>query len=85
MDSRRVALTTEASDASALEPPVYVELNLQQPEVELLREILDETLRDLKYELADTDNPTYKQRLRNRETILRSVLDRLNQDKAPCQ
>ena len=77
MDSRRVALTTEASDVSALEPPANVELNLQQPEVELLREILDETLRDLKYELADTDNPTYKQRLRKREAILRSVLDKL--------
>ena len=54
-----------------------LELKLEPPEVELLREILDESLRDLKYEIANTDNLTYKHRLKERQALLRSVLDKL--------
>jgi hypothetical protein len=52
------------------------ELKLEPPEVELLRDILDESVRDLKYEIADTDNLTYKHRLKERQALLRSILDK---------
>jgi hypothetical protein len=38
-----------------------------------LRELLRATLADLSSEIADTDNATYRQRLRERRTILESV------------
>jgi hypothetical protein len=41
----------------------------------LLREILDSAFRDLRYELADTNNSTYKQQLREREQALSELLD----------
>ena len=55
-----------------------MELKLEEPEVDVLRETLDATLRDLKYEIADTDNPTYKRQLRKRETLLLSILAKLD-------
>jgi len=54
-----------------------LELKLEEPEVEILREILDGSLRDLKYEIADTDNLTFKRKLRDREALVRSILDKL--------
>ena len=54
-----------------------LELKLEEPELEMLREILDGSLRDLKYEIADTDNPAYKRQLREREAPLLSILDKL--------
>ena len=54
-----------------------MELTLEPPEIELLRAILDESLRDLKYEIANTDNLEYKHRLKERQALLRSILDKL--------
>jgi hypothetical protein len=50
-------------------------LQLDSAQVGLLREILDSTFRDLRYELADTNNSTYKQQLREREQALSELLD----------
>ena len=50
-------------------------LQLDSAQVDLLREILDGTFRDLRYEIADTNNSTYKQQLREREQALRELLD----------
>jgi len=55
-----------------------MELILEPPEVELLKAVLDESLRDLKYEIANTDNLTYKHRLKERQALLLSVLDKLS-------
>jgi hypothetical protein len=52
-----------------------MDLHLEPEQVELLREILDGVFRDLRYEVADTDNSEYKQRLRDRERALRDLLD----------
>lgn len=54
-----------------------MELTLEEPEVEILREILDGSLRDLKYEIANTDNLTFKRKLKAREALMRSILDKL--------
>ena len=50
-------------------------LQLDQSQVDLLREVLDSTYRDLRYEIADTTLSGYKQQLRDRETAVRAVLD----------
>lgn len=50
-------------------------LQLEPAQVELLREVLDSTFRDLRYELADTDTSTFKAELRDRERALRELLD----------
>lgn len=50
-------------------------LQLDSAQVGLLREILDSTFRDLRYEVADTNNSQYKQELRERERALSELLD----------
>lgn len=50
-------------------------LTLDASQVELLREILDSTFRDLRYEVANTDTSTYKAELRERERAVRELLD----------
>lgn len=52
-----------------------MKLDLEPDQVDLLRVVLDSTLRDLRYEVADTDNSQYKAELRNREVSLRKLLD----------
>ena len=49
-------------------------LELDDGQVELLRGVLDVTLRDLRYEIADTDNSRYRAGLKEREQALRDLL-----------
>jgi len=42
--------------------------------VDVLRGVLDAALRELRYEIADTDNSRYKHELREREVALRALL-----------
>jgi hypothetical protein len=50
-------------------------LQLDAAQVELMREVLDSAFRDLRYEVADTDNSRYKLDLRERGRRLRELLD----------
>jgi len=52
-----------------------MDLRLDDSQTELLRQVLDSTYRDLRYEVADTDVSQFKQQLRERETALRAILD----------
>ena len=54
------------------ETPMHLDLDTAQ--VELLREVLDSTYRDLRYEIADTDNSVFKTHLRQREQALQTLL-----------
>ncbi|MDH4148676.1 MAG: hypothetical protein OEY23_26280 [Acidimicrobiia bacterium] len=54
-----------------------MKLELDDSQVEMLREILDRTYRDLRYEISDTDNSIFKRGLRERETAVALLLDRL--------
>jgi len=49
-------------------------IELDNDQSELLREVLDSVFRDLRYEIADTDNYDYKQGLKDREATLVSIL-----------
>lgn len=50
-------------------------LDLDDDQGALLRELLDEAYRDLRYEIANTDNSTFKAKLRAREAQLATMLD----------
>jgi hypothetical protein len=50
-------------------------LTLDDGQQALLRELLDSAYRDLRYEIADTDNSRFKQDLRDREVEVCALLD----------
>jgi hypothetical protein len=50
-------------------------IDLSQDQLALLRELLDEAYRDLRYEIADTDNSRFKAQLRVRESQLGELLE----------
>jgi hypothetical protein len=50
-------------------------LTLDDEQRALLRELLDSAYRDLRYEVADTDNSRYKDELREREAEVGALLD----------
>jgi hypothetical protein len=50
-------------------------LDLSENEAELLREVLDSARRDLSYEIASADRPSYREGLRERRAALEHVLD----------
>jgi hypothetical protein len=54
-----------------------VDLHIDDAQVGVLRDVLDAALRDLRFEIADTDNWEYKQQLRERESVLRDLLEPL--------
>ncbi len=60
-------------------------MTLDQDEALLLREVLDGTLRDLRYEIADTDNMSYRRGLRERQEHLKALLEKLGGPLPPEQ
>jgi len=50
-------------------------LHLNDEQASLVRTILDEAYRELRYEIADTDNSVFKAQLRERKDLLSSVLE----------
>ncbi len=51
-----------------------MQLDLNDEDTELLREILNSAYRDLKYEIADTDQFDYKTELKQRERRIAALL-----------
>lgn len=52
-----------------------MDLHLEPDQVELLRMLLDEAVRDLHYEIAATNNSEFKAKLRARMESLTGLLD----------
>jgi hypothetical protein len=52
-----------------------MQLTITEAQRAILQEVLDTTYRELRYEIADTDNSSYKAALRQREEEIRAVLD----------
>ena len=52
-------------------------LDLTGPEAELLRELAEEWLADLRLEIGHTDSKDYREALKWRESLLRDILERL--------
>src|SRR4030067_75638 len=60
-----------------------MELRLTEPEVKLLREILNADLSGLLMEIARTDNRVMREGLKKRQDLLNEILDRLGGTVAP--
>jgi hypothetical protein len=52
-------------------------LELTGPEAELLRELAEEWLADLRGEIGHTDSKDYRETLKRKESLLRDLLERL--------
>lgn len=52
-----------------------MDVTLTEEQRQLLQTILDREYRDTRYEIADTDRSTFKDELRGRNAVLRSILD----------
>lgn len=59
------------------EQETTMHLDLDTTQAELLREVLDSTYRDLRYEIANTNNSEYKAGLRKKEEWMRQLLDQM--------
>jgi hypothetical protein len=53
------------------------QLELGPEEVEVLRQVFDTYLSDLRMEIAATDRMEFRDELKRQETVLRRVLERL--------
>jgi hypothetical protein len=54
-----------------------MQIELDDSDAEILREVLYSVIMDLSPEIADTDSPDYRRQLKARRDRLRAVLDRL--------
>lgn len=52
-----------------------LDLELDEGQADLLRDVLDQACRDLRSEIVGTDRSEYKRHLRERETALRTIRD----------
>jgi hypothetical protein len=52
-------------------------LDLTPDEADLLRDLLDAEMRDGRMEIADTDNVRFKRELRERQDVLRGLIEKL--------
>lgn len=54
-------------------------LDLSDKAQEALSEVLEKALRDLSYEISDTDLYSYKQELKDRRDVLKAIADQLKE------
>ena len=57
-----------------------ISLTLSAEERDLLQDVLNETISDLRMEIADTDSHEFRARLHHREELLKQLLSRLPAD-----
>jgi len=58
---------------------------LNPEELELLREILESDLSELRMEIADTDNSRYKEGLKHRKQIMMDIMEKLGKNGAASE
>jgi len=56
---------------------VAITLELDDKQQEILKEILDNTVGDMRYEIADTDNSVFKDNLKERRDAVVIILEKL--------
>ena len=54
-----------------------MELHLDESQAELLRQILDQQYRDIRYEISNTDNSEFKSELQARRDSMHAILDKV--------
>jgi hypothetical protein len=60
-----------------------VTLDLNEDEKQVLIDLLDDCLTDLRMEICDTDNIVYKQNLKNRKAVIRKIIAELQRAVEP--
>jgi hypothetical protein len=50
-----------------------MQVDFDEQEADVLRTFLDDALRDLSHEIADTDNASFRERLRTRRDLLQEI------------
>jgi hypothetical protein len=71
----RIRVEAVFPDCRLVQGGCDMRLELDDGQIDLLRVLLDTALRDLNYEIADTDLPAYRHTLRERRETLRVLLD----------
>ena len=56
-----------------------IQLKITEEERELLIEILENDISDLRMEIADTDRREYREMLKNREALMKRIQQKLEQ------
>jgi len=56
---------------------VAITLELDDKQQEILKEILDNTVGDMRYEIADTDNSVFKDNLKEHRDAVVIILEKL--------
>ena len=59
-----------------------VQFKITEEERELLIEILENDISDLRMEIADTDRREYREMLKNREVLMKKIQQKLEQSLA---
>ena len=59
-----------------------IQLKITEEERELLIEILENDISDLRMEIADTDRREYRDMLKNREAMMKKIQQKLEQSSA---
>lgn len=60
-------------------------LNLMQQEQQILIDVLESTLSDLRAEIAGTDNMDFREGLKGRKQVINKVLETLRQSEQGAQ
>ena len=61
-----------------------IELELAPSDVEILASTLESALSDLRYEIANTDRLDYRNKLKEKKTVLEGVVRALSDRRAPA-
>jgi hypothetical protein len=56
-----------------------IQFMVTEEERELLMDVLENNISDLRMEIADTDRQEYRNMLKNRETIMKNIQSKLEQ------
>ncbi len=56
-----------------------IQLMITEEERELLMDILENDISDLRMEIADTDRRGYREMLKNREVLMKNIQQKLDQ------
>jgi len=56
-----------------------IQLMITEEERELLMDILENDISDLRMEIADTDRRGYREMLKNREALMKNIQQKLDQ------
>lgn len=55
-----------------------MQINLTDNEAAMLKEILSDTLSDIRFEIANTERMTYREQIKEREALIKKLIEDLD-------